>query len=284
MKIILGDNQFFGVNHYDLQKGSLTKNNFLETSSIIDFIRKSHEIGLDGFMINSNKLGYEVVDNYKIAKDNDEIHYSIPYPHKYAAMVNEEGMLSVLKYFLQNTSLSNLIITLPKFILSRDINSLIPLILNLEVPRKIPKGSTIYIQNVLTDLILGVNRLDILEEFAKVVRRKGFKPGIITLNPLKIDKFIKNSTILNRNDLTLCFNINYSGFNVFPSKLEVENYIKKGHNYNLMGMSIFSSGGADIETSIKYIKSLELDYVVFGSSKLRNIENNYNLFKNSSFG
>ena len=42
-----------------------------------------------------------------------------------------------------------------------------------------------------------------------------------------------------------------------------------------MGMSIFSSGGTKISESIKYIKKLNLDYVVFGSSKINNIESNY---------
>jgi hypothetical protein len=30
MKIILGDNQFFGINHIDLQKGTLVKQEFNE--------------------------------------------------------------------------------------------------------------------------------------------------------------------------------------------------------------------------------------------------------------
>ena len=38
MKIILGDNQFFGVNHFDLKKGEKTKNKFDNTSKIERFI------------------------------------------------------------------------------------------------------------------------------------------------------------------------------------------------------------------------------------------------------
>ena len=45
-----------------------------------------------------------------------------------------------------------------------------------------------------------------------------------------------------------------------------------------MGMSIFASGAANITHSINYIKKLKLDYVVFGSSRLENIESNYNFF------
>ena len=62
------------------------------------------ESGLDGFMINSNEKGYEIVsnDNFDSTK---EIHYSIPYPHKYANIVNEGGMLSLLSYLIKNTPL-----------------------------------------------------------------------------------------------------------------------------------------------------------------------------------
>ena len=41
MKIILGDNQFFGINHNDLKKGELSKNKFENISSIKNFIKES---------------------------------------------------------------------------------------------------------------------------------------------------------------------------------------------------------------------------------------------------
>ncbi|WP_339882848.1 hypothetical protein [Polaribacter vadi] len=278
MKVLLGDNQFFGINHYDLQKGNLTKEKFINKNDIEGFIKQTQVMGLDGFMINSNKLGYEIVRDYKSEK-NEEIHYSIPYPHKYASLVNEEGMLNLLKYFLSNTSIINLTITLPKFLITRNIKYLIPLVTGLEIPSSLPKGSTVYIQNVITDMLIGIKRFDVLEAFTKDIRKRGYKPGFITLNPIMLDDFLKKSSVLNKEDLTVCFNINHVGFNVFPNKKLVENYIKSNHKYNLMGMSIFSSGGANINESIKYIKSLKLDYVVFGSSKLENIETNFQNLK-----
>ena len=80
---------------------------------------------------------------------------------------------------------------------------------------------------------------------------------------------------MNSSDLIVCFNINKTGFNVFPSKREVQVFIERKKTYKLMGMSIFSSGGTKISESIKYIKKLKLDYVVFGSSKINNIQSNY---------
>jgi hypothetical protein len=278
MKILLGDNQFFGVNHYDLQKGNLTKQKFSNKNDIQDFIKETQKMGLDGFMINSNQLGYEIVKDYQLEK-NKEIHYSIPYPHKYAALVNEEGMLNLLKYFLTKTSFLNLIVRLPKFLFTRNIKHLIPLVTGLEVPNSLPKGSTIYIQNVITDMLIGIKRFDILEAFIVDARKRGYKPGLITLNPIKLDELINNSPLTNKKDLTVCFNVNHAGFNVFPSKTLVEKFIKSNHNYNLMGMSIFSSGGANINDAISYIKNLNLDYVVFGSSKIENIESNFKSLK-----
>ena len=43
-----------------------------------------------------------------------------------------------------------------------------------------------------------------------------------------------------------------------------------------MGMSIFASGAAKFLDSINYVKKPNLDYVVFGSSQLKNIEYNLN--------
>ena len=39
MKILLGDNQFFGVNHFDLEKGQATKLKFDSPIKIESFIK-----------------------------------------------------------------------------------------------------------------------------------------------------------------------------------------------------------------------------------------------------
>ena len=278
MKIILGDNQFFGINHFDLKKGEKTKLKFDTTTKIEAFIKDSLKIGLDGFMINSNEKGYELVNNSKF-DDAKEIHYSIPYPHKYASMVNENGMLSLFKHLVKNTSLTKNIIGGLRLVTTQNLKTIAPLALNLEVPKNLKKGSYVFMQNIITDLLLGMGRGDILLEFIKSVVKLGYKPGIITLNPIMFDKLLDNEKEAKwLKDLIVCFNINKEGFNVFPSLESVESFIDSRPKYKLMGMSIFASGAANIPQSIIYIKKLKLDYAVFGSSRLENIESNYNLF------
>ena len=279
MKIILGDNQFFGVNHFDLKKGEKTKLKFDTTTKIEAFINDSLEIGLDGFMINSNEKGYEIVNASEF--DNaKEIHYSIPYPHKYASMVNENGMMSLFGHIIKNTSFIKNLIGGIKLVATQNLKSITPLALNLEVPKNLKKGSYIYMQNIITDLLMGMGRGDILIEFIKSVSKMGYKPGIITLNPIMFDKLLKDKQDANwLKDLVVCFNINKEGINVFPSLDSVENFIESRPKYKLMGMSIFASGAANIPQSVNFIKKLNLDYVVFGSSKIENIQNNLEQFK-----
>ena len=280
MKIILGDNQFFGVNHFDLKKGEKTKLKFDTTTKIEAFINDSLEIGLDGFMINSNEKGYEIVNARKFDSAK-EIHYSIPYPHKYASMVNENGMMSLFGHIIKNTSFIKNLIGGIKLVATQNLKSITPLALNLEVPKNLKKGSYIYMQNIITDLLIGMGRGDILIEFIKSVSKMGYKPGIITLNPIMFDKLLKNEQDANwLEDLVVCFNINKEGFNVFPSLDAVECFIESRPKYKLMGMSVFASGAANIPASINYIKKLNLDYVVFGSSRIENIQKNLEQFKN----
>jgi hypothetical protein len=196
-------------------------------------------------------------------------------------MVNENGMLSLFKFLIKNTSLIKNIIGGAKLVTTQNLKSITPLALNLEVPRNLKKGSYIYMQNIITDLLLGMGRGDILIEFINSVVKMGYKPGIITLNPIMFDKFLEDEKDTKwLKDLIVCFNINKEGFNVFPSLEAVESFIDSRPKYKLMGMSIFASGAANIPYSITYIKKLKLDYVIFGSSRIGNIKSNFNLFNN----
>ncbi|MDN3204665.1 hypothetical protein [Algoriphagus sediminis] len=279
MRQILGDNQFFGINHNDLDKAESTKAKFSSNEDIISFISQSLMIGLDGFMMNSNDRGYNIVSSIKLDKGK-EIHYSVPYPHKFATMVNEQGMLELFKYALRSASFNSLFRKAPKFLITRNIKDLLPLIIELELPHKLEKGSYVYLQNIVTDLVLGMKRDDLLLEFCEVLIKKGFKPGLITLNPLILEKTIAEFPVTVQSELVVCFNINKKGFNVFPNLNLVETFIGKDHYFKKMGMSILSSGGvSDIPDAIQYIKNLKLDYVVYGSSKIKNVQSNFDLLK-----
>lgn len=281
MKLILGDNQFFGVNHFDLAKARQTQQLFSNKTKISEFIEESMSLGLDGFMINSNETGFQLISEFNFADHpNIECHYSIPYPHKYASIVNESGMMALLTLILKNIRPQDYI-NVTKFLLTSNAIHLIPTIIRLETPKNLPKGSVVYLQNVVLDLILGLKNGDkIINTFIETVEKMGYKPGIITLNPgyfrIKLEKLAK------QRELYLCFNINKTGFNVFPSLKSVQKEIinlRKRTNWKLVGMSVFSSGSSkvSIQESTDFITNIDLDYVIFGTSKLSNVSSNMKL-------
>ena len=279
MKQILGDNQFFGVNHNDIDKGDKTKDLFSENKTIISFVDATMDIGLSGFMMNSNLRGYDITNSFSKAFKG-EVHYSVPYPHKFASMVNEGGMLMLLKYVFSKSSFRSLFLHFPAFLFTGNVKYILPLILDLEIPKNLKKGSFVYLQNIVTDLLLGMKRYDLLESFCKSLIAKGYYPGLISLNPVLLDKVISKFDLNIQNDLIVCFNINVDGFNVFPCLNDVEGLIFRKSLYKKMGMSIMASGGASsIQESLRYIKNLPLDYVVYGSSNLSNISSNYAFLK-----
>lgn len=106
-------------------------------------------------MINSNEIGFKIPTSFQLPASK-EIHNSVPYPHKYASMVNENGMLSLLKYIFKQSSLSSLFLKSPKFLFTRNIKDILPIIIDLEIPAKLPKNSYVYLQNIVTDLVLGL--------------------------------------------------------------------------------------------------------------------------------
>ena len=208
MKIILGDNQFFGINHYDLKKGIKNKNKFNSVDLINDFINDSLGLGLDGFMINSNQLGYKLISDYNFDSFK-EIHYSIPYPHKFAAIVNENGFMSLLNYAYKNSSFLNNVKYGIKLLKSKNLIHLTSLGINLEVPKSLEKENYIYLQNIITDLLIGIKRYDIIIEFIIAVSKLGYKPGLITANPCLLNKILIDN-LANKyfKDLIICMNIN----------------------------------------------------------------------------
>jgi len=95
-----------------------------------------------------------------------------------------------------------------------------------------------------------------------------------------LDGVVSNFDVDLQKKIIICFNINIQGFNVFTTRNEVEHIIFKKSSYKKMGMSILSSGGTkSIKDSLNYIRNLPLDYVVYGSSNLKNIEDNFNFLK-----
>ena len=102
-RVVFGDNQFFGINHMSLDKAQAQAERFTELDAIFNVYDIAFEQGVRAVMLNSNARAGEICDRFRANKSKyDEVAWypSIPYPHKYANLVAERGMVGAVQSIL----------------------------------------------------------------------------------------------------------------------------------------------------------------------------------------
>jgi len=83
--VILGDNQFFGINHMSEEKADALAVKFRTLKAITDVIDTAYDNGVRAFMLNTNDRAKEICDHLRNNPDRyaDLVLYpSMPYAHK----------------------------------------------------------------------------------------------------------------------------------------------------------------------------------------------------------
>lgn len=130
----------------------------------------------------------------------------------------------------------------------------------------------LFLQNVITDLLLGYGIKDVFQHYCEYIRKKHkILPGFITLNmPYMKTKFQEWGI----EEVVICSTVNAAGFNMYPSKEEYERVIAENDpsKYQLMAMNVLASGSITPKQSFDYINGLRLQSVVFGASSKAHIK------------
>ena len=136
-----------------------------------------------------------------------------------------------------------------------------------------------FLQNIITDLILGYGIKDVFEHFCEYIRKKyKVTPGFVTLNMPYLKGKLESWGI---EDVVICSSINAAGFNMHPSKEEYERVIAENDTskYQLMAMNVLASGSITVQQSFDYINGLNLQSVVFGASSRAHIKSTVEAIK-----
>src|SRR5687767_3655391 len=109
-RLLFGDNQFFGVNHMSEEKARAQAMRFQSTESIMQVLDEAFAAGITEFMCTTHDRIASICDHVR----SDPQRYRdvaflpcMPYAHKYANAVTEEGMLGALKRFMPDEGLFN---------------------------------------------------------------------------------------------------------------------------------------------------------------------------------
>lgn len=271
-KIIYGDNQFLGINHRSIEKSKKQARSFVTTEHIFNTLKFVNSIGIKSFMFTTHEKFEPVFDNIKNDESfkNFKLIPCIPYAHKYSNSMTDLGISGTVRKYL------------PRNIATVGLRGLRSLLFNDPVPTmKLLIDSemkifgdmniqAIFLQNIVTDLLLGLNMYRLFNEFINYVNNKyGIYAGFITMNYGKLFNILVNELKIGKP--MICSNINKIGFRMNPNKNEVENLVSSQKSYNV-AMSVFASGALNSIDAINYINNLGgIDSILFGASKTDHI-------------
>ena len=279
-KIVFGDNQFFGINHRSQEKAEEMLKRFGNIDNIFEVYDNAFDCGVKAVMLNSNERAEAICDRFRANKSQygDLAWYpSIPYPYKYANMVNEKGIFpAVSEVLFKGNSAGGVLGMIGKgaaAVFTKDAMRMMEMLIDVEYKMfRDLNVKVLFLQNVITDLVLGYNIKEVFEHYCEYIRKK-YKvlPGLITLNMPYLKSKLEEWGI---DEVVLCSSINAAGFNMHPSKEEYEKVIAENDSskYQLMAMNVLASGSITVQQSFDYINSLALQSVVFGASSKGHIK------------
>ena len=286
-KIILGDNQFFGINHRSQEKAEEMLRRFGNIDNIFEVYDNAFDCGVKAVMLNSNDKANAICDRFRANKSKygDVAWYpSIPYAYKYANMVNELGIFPAINEVLFKGNTAGGVLGMigkgASFVFTKDAMKMMEMLIDVEYKMfRDLNVKAFFLQNIITDLILGYDIREVFEHFVEYIRKK-YKviPGFVTLNMPYLKGKLEEWGI---EDVVICSSINATGFNMHPSKEEYERVIaaNDASKYQLMAMNVLASGSITVQQSFDYINSLNIQSVVFGASSREHIKSTADMIK-----
>ncbi|MBB3997895.1 hypothetical protein [Aureimonas pseudogalii] len=274
-RLLLGDNQFFGVNHMSEEKARAQSMRFQDIQAIIDVLDAAYEEGVRTFMCTTHDR-IEIVAEH-VRKNPDKypdfkFFPCMPYAHKYANAVTEHGMMGAAKAFLPDEGLLNAAMRGGMSLARKDVDGFATLLVDAEM--KMFRGlqtPVIFLQNVVVDLLLGMGFKEAFRIFADHVKtRYNAEPGFITMNMPMLLKALEEVGVDNP---IVCANINKIGFRM-SGGLEAYDDALKTKRFRSIAMSVFASGAIPAREAIEWVcEQPNVQAICFGASGRGNIRN-----------
>ncbi len=272
-RILFGDNQFFAVNHISDEKSRAQSIKFKDDSAIIKVLDDAMAMGINTFMCTTHDRIANICDIIRANPEkykNYKIFPCMPYAHKYANAVTELGIAGTLKQYVPGNFFGSLFKGGMAY-LSKDYESIMELMIDAEMTMfKGINTPVIFLQNVITDLLLGLRAVDVLVAFHTYIKKKyNAEAGFITMNMPKLLAALEARGVENP---IICASINKAGFRMSGGKAVYEEVLKT-KKVRVIAMQVLGGGAIHPKEAIEYICGLpNIEAILFGASSKMNIE------------
>jgi len=272
-QLLFGDNQFFGVNHMSEEKARAQEIKFQDLSAIMGVLDAAFDEGVTTFMCTTHDRVAQIADLVRadpVRAAASTFYPCMPYAHKYANAMAEDGMLGAVRRFLPDEGFLDSAMRGGKALARKDVESLITLLVDAEMTMfRGLSTPVIFLQNVVVDLLLGLGFDDAFAIFANHIRKRyGAEPGYITMNlPMLLDALERVGV----ENPIVCSSINKLGFRMSGGIAEYERVLKE-KTFRPVAMSVLASGAIPPREALEWVCGLpNVESIVFGASSRANI-------------
>jgi len=285
MKLIFGDNQFFGINHMSEEKAQALSERFSTLESIIRVIDAAYDAGIRDFMFTTHDRVIDICDHFRAVPQRYRglrLYPAMPYAHKYANLVADKGIMGAIVEVLRgdgsSSSALRAALRAGMGALQQDPIAVMRLLIDAEL--RAFRGlhvEAIFLQNIVTDLLLGLGARNAFHEFVTYARRQhGVDAGFITMNLPALSGYLRECGLERP---LLCASFNKAGYLMNPSKESYEATVMGGKQ-RFVAMSVFASGAVASQQAVEYVNAFDgIEAVLFGASSRQHIEETVQLFQ-----
>ena len=261
-KVILGDNPFFGISHLTPEKSYEYLKDTERFDKAASIINAAEGIGIDTFMVSSHSDTRELLEaaGYGTNAVLPDICLVVPNVHKVNEHAAAKGLVGALKsLFSDGLNFSNL---RPRQLYRRIVMGDIVY----------PKTKYVALHNVVVDMLVGLHGHRALSLFCRVTRLFGFKPVLITLNPVRLMSLgIRCSAV--------CCYYNARGYNMCDTpEAMLKTFEESPEVEEIWAMGILASGAVSYDEISDDALLNSFTRVIVASSRLDRIEEMRRLF------
>jgi hypothetical protein len=270
-KIVLGHNQFFGVDHLSAVRGAQRAAYFSENSRILNMIHTAYENGATGMMMSTHERAADIAEmlrNEGSLANKLAIYPLLPYVQKYVVAANEKGMLNVVFDALSGTKFSQKLAMIwkgGKGILAKDINAILSAMIRLELKTfQRLRMEAVFLHDVFTDLALALNLQDVFEFYLEEIQKLFGAQGAFTTKNLPT--LLKRFSAWGLARPVVMTHFNKAGYHMNPSRKACEDAVSK-YDVTIMAMGSLASGYLGPDEAYEYLAKIsKVDSVVVGVS------------------
>jgi hypothetical protein len=272
-RILFGDNQFFGVNHMSEEKARAQSMRFQDLKSITDVLDIAYDEGIRVFMCTTQDRMVDVCEHFRQNKERYagfKFYPCMPYAHKYANAVTEYGLMGAVQRFLPKENTLAAMWKGGMSVAKRDVEGIAQLLIDSEMNMfRGLETPIIFLQNIVTDLILGLGYHEAFRIFSDHIKQKyNAEAGFITMN---LPRLLDVLDELGFDNPIVCANINKIGFRMCGGIDLYETTIAT-RKFRPIAMSVLASGALRPREAIEYVaRQKQIESIVFGASSRANI-------------